>query len=557
MNRLFVNLSIAILAGVFLVSAFSSALMKSATCDEAAHHVPAGYIYLKKHDFAFSPEVPPLPRYLAAAPLVFMDLELPDNRSFWARDDRAVFSREFLYVLNRDHAAKIIFLSRVPMILLGLSGGIFLFLWVRKRYGDLPGVLASLFYFISPNILAHSSLATTDITATVFIMMSVLTFWDYFESADYRTAISAGIVLGLALLSKYSSLLLPVIYFSMVASRLSLVVRKKDLVKYILSFLILATVSGIVLWAGYLFEYKPLFDGALRAEEKAGFIQRLINDPIVSGKVISFLKDVPVPLSSYIMGFLGVIKHGSEGARTFFMGTWSHKGNPFYYIVAFLIKTPVPVIISFICGSIVMFFDDTSKNRKFGVYLLLVISVFIVSASRSDLQLGLRYILPVYPLIFIIASYGLSYFAGNHGFGKYFSILFIIWLFVSNLLIWPHYLSYYNELVGGPENGYKYLRDSNIDWGQDLPFLKDIMLREKIDKVKLDYFGEGDPGLYGITREAIEEPEEKSPLRKVYAISVHYLDRYGWALKRAPDFRAGYSINIYDMRGDHAGNEDR
>ncbi|MFH1664831.1 MAG: hypothetical protein ABIA77_01650, partial [Candidatus Omnitrophota bacterium] len=85
---------------VFLALGITSMARKSPTCDEAAHHIASGYVMLTKGDLRFSTETPPLARYVMALPLLAMDMNLPDDRSFWAREDRGEFSREFLYDLN-------------------------------------------------------------------------------------------------------------------------------------------------------------------------------------------------------------------------------------------------------------------------------------------------------------------------------------------------------------------------------------------------------------------------------------------------------------------------
>ena len=117
----------AILIVVFIVLAITSALNKSLTCDEAAHHIPPGYVFLTKGDFVFATDSPPLARFIAAFPMLFMDINLPENREFWARDDRADFSKEFLYKLNRDYVEKITFWGRFGITLVAAFGGVFLF----------------------------------------------------------------------------------------------------------------------------------------------------------------------------------------------------------------------------------------------------------------------------------------------------------------------------------------------------------------------------------------------------------------------------------------------
>ena len=550
---------IALLAITFVILGVTSMLRKSPTCDEAAHHIASGYVHLKKADFAFSPESPPLARHIMSAPLVFLNLQMPDDRNFWAREDRSKFSREFLYGINRSQASRIFLMARLPILMVGLFGGCFLFFWIRKHYDSLSAVVATFLYFLSPNILAHSRFATTDIVATVFIMCSIFSFWDYLIKPGKKQIFIAGAFLGLALMSKFTALALVPVYCLII---LSLVVRKyisgEKRESYVLlsSFFGVVFISIIVLWSGYFFEYKPFLEGALRAEWKEAFFINLITKvyPDVGMRFLDncrrMLYETPVLLSSYLMGILGIIRHGIEGSTMFFVGKWGIKGHPLYFLVAFFIKTPIPVIFSFLFGLFVIL---KKKHKTYiNLYLLCFVLLFFVLASRSNLQLGLRYVLPAYPLIFLIGAVGVRELLLGKYFYKGLAVISLIWMMVIHVFIWPDYLSYFNEFIGGPSNGYKYLRDSNIDWGQDLPALKEYMESKAIDEIFLSYFGTADPAFYDINYTEIF-PEDTDALGgKVCAVSVQYLENFEWTKVVKPTHVIGYSIFIYDFR-----NQDR
>jgi hypothetical protein len=86
-------------------------------------------------------------------------------------------------------------------------------------------------------------------------------------------------------------------------------------------------------------------------------------------------------------------------------------------------------------------------------------------------------------------------------------------------LIHPDYLSYFNILAGGPRNGHKWLIDSNLDWGQDLPALREYMTDQGIEKIHLGYFGRADPQIYGVNYD-LAGPHLK---KGVTAISINFL----------------------------------
>ncbi|MFH1664884.1 MAG: phospholipid carrier-dependent glycosyltransferase, partial [Candidatus Omnitrophota bacterium] len=489
---------------------------------------------------------PPLARYVMALPLLAMDMNLPDDRSFWAREDRGEFSREFLYDLN-DNSGRVVFMARLMMMLTAVFGGVFLFFWMRKKVSARAALLALFFYCLSPNILAHARLATTDITAAVFIMCSVLSFWDFLERLGKHAAKINGVFLGIALLTKFSALLLLPIYGAAYLVRLAVAVKKREKIRLLL-FPALVTIALFVLWAGYGFETKPFFEDTLRVEEKKAFVENILArmGPELRDKGMALINEVNVPGSSYMIGLLGVIKHGAEGSRTFFMGKWSEDtGSPLYYLVAMAIKTPIPLILFFASGAV---FALRGKYRVMTLFLLFTSFIFVLCASMSNLQLGLRYILPVYPFIFIVSAIGADSLLERKRYINAVTGLLMAWYFLSGLLIWPDYLSYFNEFIGGPANGYKYLRDSNIDWGQDLPALKKYMADNDIDTVTLNYFGSAKPEYYGITCEKIPSSAAVEPEEKVYAVSAQYLDHFEWTETNMPSAKAGYSIFIYDLR---------
>lgn len=198
----------------------------------------------------------------------------------------------------------------------------------------------------------------------------------------------------------------------------------------------------------------------------------------------------------------------------------------------------------FLLAALIVTFKKKIKSHE--VFLLIIVCSFLIAASFSKIQLGVRYILPVYPFLFILA--GKSAELIKRKFLKWPFILLIVWYLFAAISTWPHYLGYFNEFIGGPANGYRILRDSNVDWGQDLPSLSKYMLGHGIEEVSLLYFGEADPKTYGIKFKNLSEKEKNEPGNKVYAISANYLEGVDWSKRYKVTAMAGYSIFIYDFR---------
>jgi len=383
-------------------------------------------------------------------------------------------------------------------------------------------------------------------TATCFMLLSLFTFWNFLEKPNLRNILLAGLVIGLAQLSKYSLLILYPIYFIFVLWK----TREKNSSKILLKYISVCLLSVFIIWLGYGFEFSPLLKDAMRQKEKLDLIQNYLLKtlPNLNFEIISnFLLNVPMALSSYILGILGVFRHSEMGHSTYFLGTQLNYGNKLYFLLAYLLKTPLPSIVFFLTSLVLIFKKKVTKKE---MYLLTVILVVFVGASFSKLQLGLRYILPIYPILFILSSSTLEFWLISK---KRIIFSFLTgWYIISVILTWPNYLSYFNEITGGPSNGWKYLRDSNLDWGQDLPALSRYLNERKIENITLNYFGQDKPENYGINFNIFSPKELVSAENKVYAISVNYLDNIKWTKIYKPDFKAGNSIFIYDLRTNQA-----
>ena len=544
-----INILAAILLLVFTILAVSGLQHNSVTCDEMAHHIPVGYVLLTKWDFKMDTSQPPLPRYIVALPLkLFMKLNMPDDKNEWRRPDRSSFGRDFFYKYNKDQLKMVLF-ARIPVILIGILCGLLLFKWASSLYGDKAGLLGLFLYCLSPNILAHSALATTDMVVAFFMTLSVYTFWLFLCGPSSKRTLIAGACLGLAQLSKYSALLLYPIFLLLIFFQIPATAAGKRAGLF-MKYAAVVIISLIVIWGGYGFDLQPILKDTMRTGEKRDIANNISSKlPAVLKNLHPerFLLETPVPLGAHILGTLGIMRHEKEGHSTYFLGRWSSQGKKAYFLLAFLIKNPIPMLIFLLLGLIVTFRNKIGKGEE---VILTTLILFFLAASFSNLQTGLRHILPLFPLCFVIAGRSAVYFKKMPL--RIAALSLIIWQIISTLVAWPNYLSYFNELIGGPKNGYKYLREANLDWGQGLPSLSDYMVKYNVAQVALEYFGQADPSVYGVRYRRLKPDEFERPDKDIYAISAQYLDHVKWAKDREPTAMAGYSIFIYDLREEKA-----
>ena len=525
------NIATAVLAVclvVFAVKAVSSLRGESATWDET-HYFGVGKRLLEtgRWDFPGSILHPPLSYYLASLPL----LSEPSDPDLWQPDPARAGESSYrgaadvargqtLLSSPTNQGDRLLIRSRLMMVALGLLLGIFVFRWALELHGPWGGMLAIVLYAFCPNLLAHTRLITPDIALTTFAFLAMYFLWRTLDTGQRRQALLCGVTLGLALLSKYTALV-----FVPVGLLLALLARPWS--KRLVGNLLLASCVGLaVLAAGYRFNLEPLWAGIAHQRTQA------------DGTMNAFL--------------------AGEHSRT---GWWYHQ------LVAFLLKTPIAMLILLGASLVLAMRNLRAPNRcadrMRDLFLLLPAVTVVVFFSINRSSIGLRYILPAYPFLFVWVARVVPALATSRIRIAVLALL-VGWHVAASTFIHPHYLAYFNEIAGGPANGHRYLVDSNLDWGQDLKGLASFMHEAGIPRISLSYFGSDEPSRYGIQYAPLPSfvlqgsPPEEWPLRlgRYVAISATNLEGVHFANKdlfaplrqRKPMAKIGYSIFVYDLR---------
>jgi len=471
-------------------------------------HLTAGYLYWKEHRFDYNAIHPPLANILNAIPLLFYrSLKLPvlkpDIKNEWA------VSEDFLYRNTLD-AEKMLNQSRLVTLLLSCMLGWLIFYWSKKMFSLGGGIISLLLFAFSPNILAHSRLVTTDLTVTFFIFLSTYFFWEFINYPSLRTSLTVGISLGLALATKYSALILLPLYLCLIG------IHRRKLLRYSLPLLIIALLT---LTSCYGFTHFPW----------------------------------------YFHGLKVLYENTHQGWLSFLHGNYRIGGWWFYFPFLFFTKTPLTLLLLL---PLSLFF--LIKQKKKILSPLIIPASYFMVAIFSRIQIGARHFLPIYPFLFLFCGS-----LGNMQIPRKLKNLILVLLFLyplNSLLIFPHYLAYFNGLLL-PSRAYKWVADSNIDWGQDLKGLKKWMDKEKIPSLYLGYYGTASPSYYKISYRYL--PSSTAHLdryyyhsipeaREVIAISVTtYHGLYGkdfhfyqWLHRYKPFSSIGYSILLFDITRD-------
>jgi len=540
----------------------------SATFDEGAH-LPAGYTHLALGDHRLNPEQPPLVKLLAAVPLLAVHAVVKADDRAWAEGRQWEFGQRFLYRWNDGD--RLLFLGRLPVVALGSCLLAAVFFEARRRFGPASAAAALFLAALSPDVLAHGALVTTDLGFALFFFLAVTAFARLLWRSSRRRLLASGLAAGAAFATKFSApILVPGLLLlgllaafdgrpmeTAIAGRaLSLFGRVRRLRHVALLLLAMGGLALACIWASYGFRYALSTDPEVRAAQRAPLEGPVAGPAREAVAVAARARLVP---EDYARGLLFVMTH-SEARPTFLFGQLSDRGFPQYFLVTFLLKTPVPLLL------LALFAAGRALHlpRRDAAFLWVPVLVYLAFTATRGLQIGHRHLLPIYPFLFVAAGEAAArLLAWRRPLGLVTAAVLGGWYAGGTLRTHPHHLAYFNEIAGGPANGWRLLVDSNLDWGQDLKRLGAWMRENGVGRLKLSYFGSALPSYYGIEAEALPgytAPHVARVTREirpgdVVAISATnlqgvYLEPEDRALmerfrRLSPIGRAGYSILVY------------
>lgn len=580
----------AVLLAVFVAQCVLSMRLKSPTFDEVGH-LPAGYTYLVKNDYRLYPVNPPLIKQWAALPLLFLDIEAPFGHTAWQNAQALHFGKQLLYFSNNP-ADLILFLGRSMIVLLGVILGYFVYRWARELFGAVAGLFALLLFVFEPNILAHARLATTDLGFATFAFIAVYYFSRYVQQPQRRTFILAVLTLGLAFASKFTAVLLMPAFFLIGLFLISAkkyaafepaVVRRLIPARYHLrqgaSLLLLLCLLVVLAHVVVMFDYGLVASPLVRTSNGVLRLELLLEKMPILGaeflreKIVTFAHEIPIPGREYFSNLLNMLgfmpklagENGEAPYARYLLGKTSHSGFWYFPLLAFFIKEPIAIIL-LVCASLVLLRRGDWRGK---MILLIPVAIFFLAGIKAH-SFAYRYVnLPALPFMLVLAGSVVAH-PPRLKMVRIGAGVLAVWLVFGTMRIYPHYLAYFNDAVGGADNGYKYMVNSNFDWGQDLKLLKKYLDAHDIQQVKLAYFGTAVPEYYGIRYEPLQgvseatfDPAiEEDPAAATradsgtIAISATCLQNiggfypgasYDWLKKHQPVAKIGYTIFIYHL----------
>jgi 4-amino-4-deoxy-L-arabinose transferase-like glycosyltransferase len=548
----FVRVIAILLAALHAALAITAAMEKSPTFDEPTH-LTAGYSYWLKNDYRLDPENGIWPARWAALPLLLSRPSFPENAA-WKQGDVGRVSERFLYGGGND-SDRVVLLGRSMMAVVGAGLCLLIFFCSNRLFGAIGGLISELLAVFDPNLLGHSALITADVAAAFFFTAATWSYFQLLHSVNKRWFVIAALSwsgLFLAKMSAPAFFLVAVILATLrVLSSEPMTVRvirfdgqvaarwrKLVLVVGLTGALVAIVVAAI--WASYAFRFSPFSQNEPARKVWNARWQACLSDHTTLEKMVAFARDHHLLPEAYLYGFAFTNKSAMY-RPAFLDGEWSNTGFTSFFPRAFLYKTPIPLLLLLIIACIAGYLRWRNADsgaiardlRRLSPIWALVF-VYGTFSLASHLNIGHRHLLPIYPAIFIACG-ACTYFVRMQS-GKAVAIFagaMMFWQIIESSLLRPDYLSYFNQVAGGPKNGYKHLVDSSLDWGQDLPVLKS-WLDHHFDasattRLYLAYFGTARPQSYGIEATPLpfdSSTQKLSPLEPgTYCISATTLQQ--------------------------------
>ncbi|MFZ2656737.1 MAG: glycosyltransferase family 39 protein [Victivallales bacterium] len=506
---------VAMLLSIHFFLAFTSLVQESPTFDETVH-VTGGVSYWKMDDYRINPENGNFPQRWSTLPLLCdKNLKPPVfTKSASIESIEWLTAYDFLYKAG-NNPNRIFMLGKTMIVLLSLLLGLLVYFWSKKIFGIEGAALSLLLYAFCPTVLAHSRLVTSDIAAALGFIASAWAIWYMLEKITVPRLLLASLCLSMLFLSKMSAFMIIPMYMIMIAVRLKtcpeLEVRipgrmmklrsqAGQLLAFLSAVLVNALVIAFFIWMSFGFRYSMLDgDPGMRQNMEKNW-QDILSDTGMPGKVIDFTRQHRLLPEAYLFGFQFVLKK-SQFRYAYLNGECRLTGWWYYFPYACLVKTPIPVmgllaLIMFLGIRRLRNLPSEAIIEKIYplIPLVILICVYGVFAVASSMNIGHRHVLVLYPAAYILAGAGWLLLKKAADIARFTAIFFVIWLLAESMSIWPHYLAYFNQLAGGPSNGYRHMIDSSLDWGQDLKGLgkwlkKNNLPDQKKANVYVSYFG--------------------------------------------------------------------
>jgi len=498
--------AIILLAG-FVALAVRMAWTTSATFDEPGFIV-AGYSYQHPRGPQICTTNLRLVPLWLAAPGRFLGPKLPaalvEHPGSNVTGDINL-GRAFLADPRNDGTA-LLRVSRCANILLGVVLGTVLFVWSRRIHGDAGALLTLGLFCLNPVIIANSAIATTDLGTALLFVISVGVLWRLLHRVTPGNVVGCGIAIGALAAAKLSwFVVLPIAAVLVLLRRFSPAALELQIgsrpfpARHRAAALLgagigVATVAYATVWLVYGFRFTP----GQPLPPEAWFAD-LRGPPTLFQRTITALRDARLLPEGYLFDMASFASSGG-GRRAFLAGNYSIDGWWYFFPVVWFLKSPLSFLVALLLAAAATFASHRATPRfdrrslRHGLLPLAVLGgIYLLVAMAGPLNIGIRHLLPVYPVLFVLAAGVVGWPAISRRLRLAGLAGLLGWSATEAASVHPEYLAYINVFGGGARNGYRVLADSSYDWGQDLPafehWLNARATERPAARIYFSYFG--------------------------------------------------------------------
>lgn len=462
-----------LLVGLFVALSVGSALNESLTFDEIVH-AQEGVNALAKHTFLIDTNNPPLVRELAMLPMVL-------GAQNW---------------MHSTIPAVKLFPARFVVILLGALTLVAVYRVTKRYFGRTQALLALFLLTLEPTFLGNSHYVTLDTGVTLFIFLAYMSFVRLMERYATQQLVLTAAFWGAAFASKMMAIPFLVVSALIAGASIFKSSFRRALGNAFL-IVLFTLVGALVVWATYFFTTDVLVVSRQDSDRISSrlFAYAAAHNNKVLERIITFTEKQPLPIGNYLAVIKNTIARPTRQPSIFFLGHFYPSVRWYFMGITLFLKLPIPLTTLFILG----FF--TRRRRKRVALFVIPVFVIIGASSLVNIQPWIRYVLPAFPFIAIVASESLSWLKTSVQIG--ILLLLCLWLAAGTGLSFPHYISYANEFAGPESNRYKLFMDSNLDWGQSLPDMERYIGATKPGFLSFSYFGRDNGDVYNLRSDTV------------------------------------------------------
>ncbi len=491
-RRWLVRGAVILLLLVMVTEVGLSTRQQSPSWDEG-DHIYSGYMNWMHGEYSLNPEHPPLVKLVATLPLVPLDLKVAPREGRFFKSEAYYGGRELLFRNDPKYgghysADTLLFRIHMAVFVFALVLAVLLFVAGREMFGTAAGLIAMTLFVFDPTMVANAPFVATDTGAACGFFAAVYTFYRFMKAMTWQRAVVCGVVTGLTLTTKHSTVMLLPIFLLLAAGEVA--GRWKEgrlwpgrVVKRMLFGMgAIAAIAVFVLWGVYSFRYAMHSTDAVMPP-LAGQMGPL--SPVMRG-LITFCAQYHLLPESYLYGLVDVQRVGIDMPTYIFGKVYAH-GQWFYFPALLSLKWSAGVLGLLVLA--IYAFASGKVRRPREVFFLTLPAVFYLAVSiPSPLNIGVRHVLPLFPFVFALAGAGAGWLIQQRRVWGYVVGVLMLWHVVDSVRMFPNYLPYANVLWGGPAKTNLYFSDSATDWAHQLKWTKEWVDAHNVKECWFAYF---------------------------------------------------------------------